>query len=344
MIFKETFSGTPYQIGQAYGRAYHHIIGRNVSWMLVAKDSMIGEKKIPAAEKWFRAQRERHFDEWPWLADEMKGIASGSGVPLDFVQQLNFRVWQYNFYGTGHCCSSFVAHAKDGTVITGGTLDDPRDLYVFCEFRPKKGFRQMTFPIAGTCWANRGMNDAGLVLGISSLPLSKIKFDPLKIYQQDLCIRIIFETCSTVAQVRDFCDRYPFFMHILAVDANGDSLAIGACDNGANSYPDETLCLTNHAFGPLWNGLKKRGYDGTIPSKSSKPRLQTLDRWIKRVDGKLTLAEARTKMAEKKGWPASINNPSTAFAILAQPQKDRKTLWISDKPVTPDGFLPFRFK
>jgi hypothetical protein len=344
MIFKETFSGTPYSIGLAHGRTYRHIIGGNVSWMLVHKALTIGKDKEAAAQKWFKVQRERHFDEWPWLADEMKGASEGAGIPLDLIQQLNFRIWQYHFYGIGHCCSSFAAHARDGTVITGGTLDDPRELYVFCQINPKKGFRQMTFPIAGTCWANRGMNDAGLVINVSSLPLTKLKFDPLKIYQQDLCVRIIKQTCETVHDVRDFCNKYPFFLHILAVDANGDILSLAACDSGANEYPQGTMCLTNHAFGPVDMKLKQRGYDGTIPAKTSKPRLDCLNQWIKKVDGKLTLAEARKKAADKTGWPASITNPWTACAMLAQPQKDKNTLWVCDKPVTPSGFQPHRFE
>jgi hypothetical protein len=343
MIFKETFSGTPHAIGVAHGRAYRHIIGANVAWMVERVDRTISKKQTPAARKWFRIQRDRHFDEWPWLADEMKGVSEGSGVPLDLIQQLNFRVWQYQFYGTGHSCSSFAAHARDGTVITGGTLDDPRDLYVFCEIRPKKGFRQMTFPIAGTCWANRGMNDVGLVINVSSLPLTKLKFDPLKIYQQDLCVRIIKQTCRTVYDVRDFCNKYPCFLHILAVDANGDILSIAACDNGANEYPHGTMCLTNHAFGRVTKNLMKRGYDGSIPASTSKPRLDCLNKWIKKVDGKLNITEAKKKVSDKTGWPASITNPWTATAMLAQPQKDKKTLWVCDKPITPAGFQPHRF-
>ena len=137
MLLKETFAGTPRQIGLAHGRAYRHLIAINTARLVERPNPNLPDDMIPDAERWFRKQRERHFDLWPWLADEVRGIAEGSGVPHALIERLNFRIWQFSYYGRGHACSSFAGRAKDGTWITGGTLDDPRELYGFCEVQPR---------------------------------------------------------------------------------------------------------------------------------------------------------------------------------------------------------------
>lgn len=343
MLIKETFAGTPRQIGRAYGRTYRHLIAINAAYLVERPNPNLPDHLVPGAERWFRQQRERHFDLWPWLADEMAGIAEGSGVPRPVIERMNFRIWQYPVYGKTHACSSFAVRARDGSLISGGMLDDPRWLYVFCEVRPRKGFRYMTFPITGTCWGNRGMNEAGLVLNESSNFLHGLRFNPLKIYQQDLCLRVILQTCQTVEEVRAFCDRHPFFMNTVVADARGGCLAMSVWDQGAFVYSSKVRCLTNHPLEPLRKLARRRGYDGIIRSGTTRGRFRILANWIARMDGQATLADAQRMLASRREWPDGVNNPGTAFATIAQPEKDRRTLWVSELPVTESGFRAHRF-
>ncbi len=166
MIIREVIQGTPRERGLAHGRAFRHVIAANLGLFVEQPASWGGQQS--EAQAWFRAQREKHYATWPWLAEEIAGIAEGAGLPLDLVERLNFRIWQYRFYGTGQCCSSFVGTLQDGRTIIGGALDDPRWIYGFVDVRPADGLRYMTFPVCGTAWGNRGMNEAGLVLSTSS--------------------------------------------------------------------------------------------------------------------------------------------------------------------------------
>ena len=86
-----------------------------------------------------------------------------------------------------------------------------------------------------------------------------------------------------------------------------------------------------------------RGYDGRIHSATSKARL-TPAAWLAGADGRLTLRTAREQIASRRGWPNhSVNNPGTAFATLAQPQKEPRTLWVADMPITAHGCRKWPF-
>jgi predicted choloylglycine hydrolase len=234
--------------------------------------------------------------------------------------------------------------AKEGSFITGGTLDDPRWLYAFCEVRPKEGYRYMSFPIAGTCWGNRGMNEAGLVLNTSSNMFQGVRFDPFKIYQQDLAVRVILQNCKNINEVRSFCETYPFQLNLIVVDRDGGCLVMGVWDRGPTIYSEGTGCLTDHPIDEQLKQAIDRGYDESSCVPCSITRFNQLSQWTRNVEGKATIEEAKRMLSCRKHFfTGGVNNSGTIFSTIAQPQKNPKVLWVAETPVTIKRFKKYCF-
>ncbi len=342
MLFRETFRGGPHALGLAQGMAYRHLIAAVVSAFAEHPNAWTDQRV--EAEAWFGAQREKHFDVWPWLADEISGIAQGSGIPRHLIERLNFRIWQYPVYGVGKACSSFVGDLADGRTIIGGSLDDPRWIYGFVDVQPVDGLRYMTFPICGTVWGNRGMNEAGLVLSTSSQVLDGLRFGADSVWQQDLCVRVLLQTCVTCEDVLAFCHEHPFFHNIIVADSRGRYAAFTCGPLGVHQYGPSVRCLTNHLLPQVEDEFRRAGWDGSIRSDTTRRRWEQLATWLNERNGRLTLEEAKRVLASRPYWPSgSVNNVGTAVMILAIPQAEPRSLWVADRPVTAEKFAEYAF-
>lgn len=290
---------------------------------------------------WQQRLRAFCFGHWPWLQEEMQGLAEGSGLDGATIEQLNFRAWQYDVYHAG-CCSSIAVPDAQGHILTAGTLDDPRHLYAIVQCQPTQGLRYLSFPIAGITWANRGMNESGLALGISSLICPGVKFDFENLVPVDLVFRYMLQFCSTVAEVEAACRRYKFFCNLVAVDRAGGVFSSSNYCGDFTAYPalNGTAALTNHPLEPAATALRARGFAGPDPGAYSTERLTQLTAWIATHQGSATTADARAFLGAKSKF-GRVNNPNTAFATIAVPQTDPHTLWLAQQPVTPEAFCAF---
>ena len=306
-------------------------------------DFLTGAKAAPMAKisAWQSRLRTFCFDHWPWLQEEILGIAEGAGIDVELAELLSFRAWQYEVYHAG-ACSSFALPGAHGHILTGGTLDDPRFLYTIAQVSPTSGLRYLSFPISGTVWANRGMNEAGLALGISSLICPGVTFDLDQLVPVDLVFRDMLQFCSTVAEVEARCRQFKFFCNLIAVDATG---SIFSSSNYCGDYTAHLIDhgqagLTNHPVGAADTALRQRGYTGPDATGHSPERLEQITHWMNANRGTATVNDA---IAFLGAIPESgrVNNPHTAFATIAQPQTDPHTLWIAQQPVTPTAFHAF---
>jgi hypothetical protein len=300
----------------------------------------------PAAQRaeiraWQRRLRTYCYDHWPWLQPEIQGIADGAGIDGELAELLSFRAWQYDAYHAG-ACSSFALTGAGGHTLTGGTLDDPRWLYTVAQVQPDRGLRYLSFPLSGTVWASRGLNEAGLALGISSLLCPGVKFDLQRLVPVDLVFRDLLQFCSTVAEVEDRCRRHAFFCNLVAVDRTG---AVFSASNYCGEYTAHAAAigraaLTNHPVGAAEAALRARGYRGPEASAYSVERLAQIATWQATFAGRATVADTVAFL----GAPArlgAVNNPNTAFATIALPSADPHTLWIAQQPVTTEAFYAF---
>ena len=333
--------GAPRVLGRHQGTALRSQIHANVGALL--GDFLNGAKPAQLAKirQWQQRLRTFCFDHWPWLQEEIAGLAEGAGLDRELAELLSFRAWQYEIYHAG-ACSSFAVPGADGKILTGGTLDDPRFLYTIAQVQPTLGLRFLSFPLAGTVWANRGLNEAGLALGISSLLCPGVKFELDHLVPVDLVFRYLLQFCSTVAEVEAACANYKFFCNLVAVDRHGGVYASSHYCGGRTSYParDGRAVLTNHPLEPAATALRGRGFTGPDPGAFSLERLNQLTDWTKAHTGRATVADARAEL----GGPSKlgrVNNPNTAFATIAVPQAEPTTLWIAQQPVTPEAFHAF---
>lgn len=333
--------GTPRDLGRQQGAAVRSQIHANVAVLL--SDFLTGAKsaQLEKITAWQKRLREYCFDHWPWLQPEIRGIAESAGLEVELAELLSFRAWQYEVYHAG-ACSSFALPGAGGKILAGGTLDDPRFLYTIAQVSPASGLRYLSFPIAGTVWANRGLNEAGLTLGISSLICPGVNFDLDQLVPVDLVFRDMLQTCATVAEVKSRCRKFKFFCNLVAVDATG---AVFSSSNYCGEHtshprPDGRASLTNHPIGEAETALRARGYTGPDATGFSVERLDQITAWMSEQHGKATVEDAITFLGATP-TPGRVNNQHTAFATIAMPQAHPHTLWVAQQPVTTDAFFAF---
>ncbi|HRJ46083.1 MAG TPA: C45 family autoproteolytic acyltransferase/hydrolase [Opitutaceae bacterium] len=334
-------SGTAADLGRQQGVALRNQIHANVAVLL--GDFLTGAKaaQLEKIRAWQRRLRAFCFDHWPWLQAEIQGIAEGAGLDRELAELLSFRAWQYEVYHAG-ACSSFALPGAGGKILTGGTLDDPRFLYACAQVTPADGLRFISFPIAGTVWANRGLNEAGLALGISSLICPGVTFDLDQLVPVDLVFRDMLQFCSTVAEVEARCRRFKFFCNLVAVDRQGCVFSSSNFCGDYTAHPtaDGSACLTNHPAGSADTALRARGYTGPDPAGFSPERLAQITGWMDAHRHRATVADAVAFLGAMP-QPGRVNNPHTAFATIAVPQTHPSTLWIAQQPVTSAAFHAF---
>ncbi len=334
-------SGTAADLGRQQGVALRNQIHANVAVLL--GDFLTGAKaaQLEKIRAWQRRLRAFCFDHWPWLQAEIQGIAEGAGLDRELAELLSFRAWQYEVYHAG-ACSSFALPGAGGKILTGGTLDDPRFLYACAQVTPADGLRFISFPIAGTVWANRGLNEAGLALGISSLICPGVTFDLDQLVPVDLVFRDMLQFCSTVAEVEARCRRFKFFCNLVAVDRQGCVFSSSNFCGDYTAHPtaDGSACLTNPPAGSADTALRARGYTGPDPAGFSPERLAQITGWMDAHRHRATVADAVAFLGAMP-QPGRVNNPHTAFATIAVPQTHPSTLWIAQQPVTSAAFHAF---
>jgi hypothetical protein len=210
---------------------------------------------------------------------------------------------------------------------------------------PDTGYRFITFPITGTSWGNRGMNSAGLSVGLSSQLLPGLRRLDHAV-MQDIAVRAMLQSCATVAEVREFCQRHPFTINLVCVDAAGGVWCAHHTAAGLREVKVQDACaLTNHitdADTEHW--LREQGAQESPRSPTTVPRRDKLMRFIASANGKCTAEEVKTLVAHRDdAEPASIHNSGSIYLTYSCPQAAKTTLWIRQpkSPTGNDRFLPF---
>ena len=339
-----SFEGTPKQIGTAYGKRFAEAASRNMRILLGARLPA----QDPAFRAWVRAQEKLVEKHWPWLIEEMRGVAAGCGVAFEEILLLNLRAWQYDYYGKppGNSCSSLAITLADGAVATTGALDDPIQYYCGpVHVTPDTGYRFITFPITGTSWGNRGMNSEGLSVGISSQLLRGLRRLDHAV-MQDIAVRAMLQTCATVAEVREFCRCHPFTMNLVCVDAAGGVFCAQHTAAGLREIKVRDACaLTNHIVeADTEHWLREPGVHEFPRSPTTVPRRDKLLRFIASASGKCTAEEVKALVARRDDTdPASVHNSGSIYLTYACPQAAKTTLWILQPKglAGNDRFVPF---
>lgn len=328
-----SLNGTPAEIGRAYGEKCRDGILANLKALV----HRVGQEALPRQDKDFRAWMRRQEGllekHWPWLLEEIHGVARGCGAQAEDILLLNLRAWQYDLYGRPPAggCSSLAITLADGTVACAGALDDPAEYYCGpLRFVPENGCRFISFPITGASWGNRGMNSRGLAAGVSSQPLPGLRNLPHAI-NQDLALRVILQTCATVGEVREFCRTFPFTMNLVCVDAAGAIFCAHQTTAGLQELPAKGFgALTNHVADDalIW-WLKEHGVDEFPESPTSRLRRGNLLTFAGARNARCTAREVMDFIGARDDTnPGAIHNKGTIILTFAQPQVEPHILRV----------------
>lgn len=330
----EVFTGSPENIGRMHGICFKDQILYNLKtlvWDSRVKDLYANDSDFP---NWLRKQEKLISAEWGWILDEMRSIAEAVGTNYRDILLLNLRSWQYPYYkavSIGEACSSLIVTMNDGTVACAGTLDDPIELYCGpVKIVPNQGYRFITFPIAGTCWGNRGMNSEGLSVGISSQLLPGIKQEAHTI-SQDIAMRVILQTCAYVDEVREFCRHHPFTMNLMCVDATGATFCAQQTTAGLFEMPSQGFAaLTNHVADDGWMyRFKQLGVTRFIENETTRDRRGNLLEFARKFNGKCSQTDLINFIGTRDDAnPGSVHNKDTIFLTYSNPQANKNKIWI----------------
>jgi hypothetical protein len=325
------FEGNPKKIGVQYGSALAEKIRKNIR-VLVHHE---GAEALPhddrAFQDWVKNQHATLERSFPWLLEEMHGVAEGAKVEFEDILLLNLRAWQYTLYsGTG--CSSLLITLEDGTLAGATALDDPPDLYCGpVHFIPDKGHSFIAFPITGSSWGGHGMNNAGLFLGCSSLVLEGLRPMP-DVLNQDLALRAILQTCASTSEVREFCREYPFSNSLACLDANGGIFCAHQTNAGLFEIPlrDGYHAFTNHVVDDRIRYLiYKRGATKFHEDATTWLRRGHILSFAHEYSGKCTAQEVKDFFARREEDDrVNVNNKGTLALFFACPEKAPKKLWM----------------
>jgi hypothetical protein len=341
-------SGSPVEMGRQYGQAMADRIMPNVR-LLVWRE---GEPPLPRQDAEYRAWVQGQaaaFARWPWLIEEMRGVAEGVGVPYDDILELNLRAWQYDIYGAtapAHACSSLAVTLADGTLANAGALDDPAEYYCGpVKWEPVEGYRFISFPITGTSWGNRGVNSAGLAVGISSQVLPGLRRLDHAI-NQDLALRVMLQTCATVDEVRRFCQAHPFTINLVVTDAQGGLFCAHQTAAGMYEFPVQQqgyATLTNHVADDgcrYW--LQQCGVSEFSESDTTRERRGYLLAFAREHSGRCTAEAVRDLVgARDDANPGTIHNHGSIAIAYCNTQADPGAMWLwyNDVESSTGGFV-----
>jgi hypothetical protein len=336
-MMTSVFSGSPQAIGRSMGEQCAAQIASNLE-ILVRRTGYGPPPRMDAPMlAWIDEQERVITKAWPWLIEEMQGTAEGAGQSYRDILLLNLRIWQYDIFGAGPnsadtACSSLVIRLHDGTVANVGSLDDPPGYYCgLVQIQPSTGLSFRTFPIAGTCWGNRGMNSAGLTLGISSQALPGLPRRPGSICG-DIALRAILQTCETVDQVRTFCQRHPFTRNLVCSDRHGAVFCAHQTTVGTYALSSTPpFVMTNHVIDDaLMFSFAAMGVRDFMESATTRLRRGRLLDFAATQHGKVTGEAIRAFVAERmNGDPAATCPPENLVLTYCNPQAEPGVLWLA---------------
>jgi hypothetical protein len=203
-------AGDHYEMGLQYGvllrPEFLKVLPRDLKVVNWASERMGVPEPVVAAVMKLRARN--FIKRIPQrYQDEMRGIADGSGLPLDDIIATTL-FWDISQSG----CTGILMRGPGGTII-GGKNDDSGSLgsvsgnSIIVRARAK-GYNTVTQLVASPSgmMAFMGSNDKGLTFTVQTLSVKKSNPGG---YPVDILIRTALEECSSLEQVYKMLDRYP---------------------------------------------------------------------------------------------------------------------------------------
>ena len=161
----------------------------------------------------------------PHLAEEMEGIAEGSGIPFETILTYNSIAEMWRAEG---CTDVGFADAPEGVVIgkTNDIGEHNAHYHIPHLVKPERGDRMLFFTWPGTVWVNAGVNESGL--GIASASVASTEMEPEGVISNSV-YRLAIERARDVREGLRFLHEVRFMCHpfnVVIGDAAGGLAAV----------------------------------------------------------------------------------------------------------------------
>lgn len=341
----ETFSGNHFEIGAQIGRRHAFWIERTLAQFVARHAHEFPDDEMRRlGDKWTGLLSRKS----PEHLEQIRGVADGSGLPLIDLLAMNFRFWNMlaarrrDRFGAADVACSNIAFRDPGMgVLLGGTLDDVRMPWLLARFAPAGRLRHVCATWIGTAWAGRGINEAGLAIGTSSMAIDGIDYAIDERFE-DIAIKRVLETATTTDQAVEILRSLAPFkgMSAMIADRNGTVKLLETCWSGEQLYDltdtAHMLSCVNHAKqGPLRRRMVEMGYTDR-PSCWSRQRAELLEQLDPNDPSTRTFAGMKKLLADHTGYPSSICCTSAVYHTIASPQHGEPGLWVADGPACRD--------
>jgi isopenicillin-N N-acyltransferase-like protein len=343
-------SGTPYEQGVEHGRALRESIARNLAIYI---ERFEREAKLPRAEALARAARyaEAVGDLDREYHDGMRGIAEGSGFPLDAIAALNVR-YELLYYQFGQNatavrqpdgCTAFAAGPSvtaDGHLLIGENWDwIPEVRGALVRTTESDGLTMLGFTEAGIFGAKIGLNSAGLGLLINGMVATSDDWSRQTLPFHARCRAILrSRRIDDAVGVVTGTDR-PCAANYVIAQVPDRIVDIEAAPDRVQLWSDEAgcFCHTNHFLDPRGLGVVEPEIERGPDSQDRLARMRQLlvaRRPLARADLEAAL---RDRTGDPDGicrYPDLTQPPEERYATVVSVLMDlhARTLRVSDGP------------
>jgi isopenicillin-N N-acyltransferase-like protein len=355
--------GDPYERGLVHGRALARQIAENVDTYLArfAAGGLDADTARAEGAKWVGVMGEQNAD----YAEEMRGIADGSGVPLGDVAMLNAR-YEITFglfgqeakanddsglAGEADGCSTFGALPEataNGHTILGQNWDWLAGVYERCvvlRITRNNGPNILCYTEAGIVGGKMGVNEHGIGLVENGLVSDH---DGRNAYEKPFhmrCREVLDAETYDMALLPVVATKRVCSANFVIGHADGEIIDVETSPDAVSYlYPRDGLVThSNHFMDPRHGPSQMERL-----STSTLYRANRLDRLLRRHIGKLDAAVMQEALADHFGHPNAIcRHPDTR-----QPEAKRtmtnaafifdlneRTMLVADGPPCENAFV-----
>jgi hypothetical protein len=328
----DTFSGSPREIGRAWGHAYRHLI-QALFWEGNAYHRPHAvEAELDELTERAMAKLRAHA---PDYLIEMEAAAGECGLTL---QQMVLRADGFVYQRGPHrrpptACFQVGIQSEPQGPIVGSIMDSARVCFAWWRIRPQRGYAHLALTIPGTAMSGRGMNEAGLVVSESSTPHAGADYEP-DLLLHTLATRRVLEECRTVQEAIDLMTALPVSHTYVFADAAGDLRGLQTTPAGHTVYEtdDNAIVFANHVRDrDLLAKMIARGYSPEYRNADSELRVSTAEALLRDHDGPRDFDLVKSILSSHIGYPDSICRDDNASTFIGMPVADAQHLYIAER-------------
>ncbi len=288
LLWVET-AGSAFEIGRQYGEKLGNLLINNIENSLKRLKKRFESEPM---EKAYRAMLDVLEHDFPYLVEEMRGMAAGTKVEFREIALSNLSAGFGAFVKESESCSNIIFPQSDHGPILGKTLDGSTpesDIAVVRLIQPQQGSTVLCETRINGISTETGINEKGLAVGESSLHFRTI--NPRGIIR-NILPRLLLQECANVEEGIQFLSRYPvlrYGFHFALVDRAGNAAIVerSPTEMYVRRAEGKTIFCTNHTATPCMRKLELSR--GPVGDKNSDERFANLQRITSSPDFKLTL-------------------------------------------------------